>query len=201
MFLSVVRTAAERDVQTLLHHLSNKLLDSFTDSHTSRRSKLALLAKLQWTTAPLAPRVVEAALEFLLEEPEPLVEVRAETAGVRAGRQLADATATCFCLNTPSTRARLLCVCTSVARDMVKAVHNRFVGRSKTFHLMDFDESFIAARESVACAVQDMDDRLQRAAYNRALHQLPTVKEPMVILNPTKKSHVLLHMLTMQKIK
>ncbi|XP_051274624.1 uncharacterized protein LOC127373826 [Dicentrarchus labrax] len=197
MFLSVIRPKAEQHVQTFLRHLSNKLLDSFVGSHTSKRSKLALLAKLQQTTEPLAPQVVDTALEFLLDEPEPLAEVRtsqtqsaswdsslasalrtrAEAASAHTGQQLAEAVATCFCLNTFFTKARLLCICTSAARDMVKAVYKRFVDRSKTFNLMDFDESSISARESVVCAVQDIEDRVQSAAYSWALHQLE--RKPM----------------------
>lgn len=213
MFLSVIRPKAEQDIQTFLRHLSNKLLDSFAGSHTSKRSKLALLAKLQRTTAPLAPQVVETALERLLDEPEPLAEVRtsqtqgavasgnsslasalrnrAEAASAQTGKQLADAAATCFCLNTSFTKASLLCICTPVARDMVKAIYKRFVDRSKTFHLMDFDESFITARESAICAIQDMDDGAQGTAYNWARHQLFTEKDPMVILSPAKRVIIL----------
>ncbi len=213
MFLSVIRPKAEHDVQTFLRHLSNKLLDSFAGSHTSKRSKLALLDKLQRTTAPLVTQVVETALEFLLDEPEPFAEVRtsqtpaavasrnsslasarrnrAEAASTQTGKQLADAAATCFCLNTSFTKARLLCICTPVARDMVKAIYKRFVDRSKTFHLMDFDESFIAARESVICAIQDMDDRVHSAACKWALHQLCTEKDPMVIPSHTKRVLIL----------
>lgn len=211
MFLSIIRPKAEQDAQTFLCHLSNKLLNSFTGSHTSKRSKLALLAKLQRTTAPLVPHVVETALKYLLDEP--LVEVRsshtpgaevsgdsslasalrngAEAASAQIGKQLADAAATCFCLNTSFTKARLLRMCTSVAWDMVKAIYKRFVVRSKTFHLMDFDESFITAREGVIWAIQDMDHRARSAAYNWAVYQRFTEKDPMVILNPAER--VIIH--------
>ncbi|XP_044033510.1 uncharacterized protein LOC122867165 isoform X2 [Siniperca chuatsi] len=200
MFLPVIHPKAEQDVQTFLCHLSNKLLKSFAGSNTSKRSQLALLAKLQRTTAPLVPQVVETALKFFLDEPEPLVGVRTsqtqdadasrvsslacaqtnrvEAASAQIGKQLADAAATCFCLNTSFTKACLLRICTSVARDMVKAIYKRFVDRSKTFHLMDFDESFITARESVICAIQDMDDRVLSAAISGARHRLFTEKDP-----------------------
>ncbi|KAI3364893.1 hypothetical protein L3Q82_001076 [Scortum barcoo] len=200
MFLSIIRPKAEQDVRTFLHHLSNKLLDSFAGFHTSKCSKLALLAKLHQTMAPLAAQVVETALEFLLGEPEQLVEVRtsqtqgpivgrnsslapfmrnrAEAASAQTGKQLADAASTCFCLNTSFTQASLLCICTSVAQDMVKAIYRRFVDRSKTFHLMNFDESFVIARRSAVWAIQDMVYRAQSAANNRA-HQSLTETSPM----------------------
>ena len=61
--VKVIHPEAVQDVQTFLCHLSNKLFNSFAGSHTSKRSKLALLAMLQQTTAPLLPQF-------------PLVEVR-----------------------------------------------------------------------------------------------------------------------------
>lgn len=204
MFLSVFRPKAEKDVRTFLQHLSNNLLNSFTGSHSSRRSKRALLAKLQRTTAALVPEVIGTALRFLLDEPEPLVEVkpsqtqgptvsrdsssasdlgkRAEDASNEIGKQLADATASCFCLVTSFTKARLLHSCTSVAQNMVKAIYKRFVDRSKSFHLLDFDESFVAAGENIIYVVQDMDNRVRAAAYSWALRQLVFVKNAVVIL-------------------
>lgn len=197
MFLSVIRPKAEQDAWIFLCHLSNKLLSSFTGSHTSKCVKLALFTKLQQTTIPLLPQVVDIALKFLLDEPEPLVEVkpsevplesrdfsltsdlrgRTKAASTHIGTLLAEAAATCFCLDTSFTRARLLRICTSVAWDMVKAIYKRFLNRSKAFHLMDFDESFFIAREGVICAIQDMDDRVQSAP----LHLLSTEEEPVVI--------------------
>ncbi|XP_026207106.1 uncharacterized protein LOC113156279 [Anabas testudineus] len=195
MFLSVFRPKAEQDAWIFLCHLSNKLLSSFTGSHTSKCVKLALFTKLQQTTIPLLPQVVDIALKFLLDEPEPLVEVkpsevplesrdfsltsdlrsRTKAASTHIGTLLAEAAATCFCLDTSFTRARLLRICTSVAWDMVKAIYKRFLNRSKAFHLMDFDESFFIAREGVICAIQDMDDRVQSAP----LHLLSTEEEPV----------------------
>lgn len=183
MFLSVFRPKAEQDVQTFLRHLSNKLLTSFSGSLTSHRSKLALLVKLQHTTAPLVPQLLDAALNFLLDGGEAGVTAssltsaltdRAKAASAHTGKQLADAAATCFCLNTSHTRARLLRICTSVSRDMVRAVYKRFDERSKTFHLMDFDESFIIAREAVICAIKDMDDRAQTTGLSSSLRRAPS---------------------------
>ncbi|XP_042253797.1 uncharacterized protein LOC121887216 isoform X1 [Thunnus maccoyii] len=198
MFLSIFLPKAEKDVQTFLRHLSNKLLISFTGCHSSRRSKLALFTKLQRTTAPLVSVVMETALRFLLDKPEPLAEVkpsqtwdptvsmdsnlastlgnRAEAASAEIGKQLADTTASCFCLVTSFTKAHLLHICTPVARNMVKAIYKRFDDLSKSFHLLDFDESFVTAGESIVCAVQDMDDRVRAAAYSWALHQLVSVR-------------------------
>lgn len=73
---------------------------------------------------------------------------------------------------------------------MVIAIYKRFVDRSKTFHLTDFDESFIAAREAVVCAIQDMDDGAQSAAFKWALQQLE--KSPEVITSPAKRGMTLL---------
>lgn len=166
MFLSVFCPKAEQNTQTFLCPLPNKLLASFSGCHTIQHSKLALLVKLQQTTAPLVPQLQDAALNFLLDDGEagvrasPLTD-RAEAASAHAGKQLVDAAAMCFCLNTSHSRARLLPICTSVSWDMVRAIFKRFEECSKTFRLMDFDESFFTAREAVVCAVQDMDDRAQ----------------------------------------
>lgn len=193
MFLSMIRPKAETDVWIFLWHLSNKLLSSFTGSHTSNRTKRALLTKLHWTTLGVLPQIVDTILRFLPDESKPLGEVRSPfesgdwsstAAGSRMkavssliGQPLADAAATCFCLNTSFTKARLLCICTSLAEDMVKAIHKRSLDRSRTFHLMDFDQSFFTAREGVICAVENMGGRVQRA---EGLNQLST--DTMVIL-------------------
>ncbi|XP_018543477.1 uncharacterized protein LOC108890899 [Lates calcarifer] len=130
MFLSVIRPKAEQDVWTFLGHLSNKLLSSFTDAHTSKQAKLALLTKLHFATRPLVTQMVDIALQFLLDEPEPVVEVkrsqtggsvesrdssltsalrnRSEAASAEIGRLLADTAASCFCLNTSFIKARLV---------------------------------------------------------------------------------------------
>ncbi|KAM7371242.1 hypothetical protein PAMP_010729 [Pampus punctatissimus] len=180
MFLSIFCPKAEKIVLTFLLDLSNELLNSFTGSHSSRLSKRALITKLQHTTEPLVKKVMGTALRFLLDEPEPqthgptvsrnssLASVlgnRAEATSAEIGKQLADTTVSCFCLVTSFTKARLLHICTSVAQKMVKAIYKRFVDRFKSFHLLDFDESFIIAGESIIFAVQDMDNRVQ------ALHQ------------------------------
>lgn len=152
-----------------------------------QHSKLALLVKLQQTTAPLVPQLLDAALNFLLDDGEAGVRAspltaRAEAASAHAGKQLADAAATCFCLNTSHSRARLLLIYTSVSWDMVRAVFKRFEECSKTFRHMDFDESFVTAREAAFCAVKDMDDRAQSAADNWSLQQLeksPEVKSSL----------------------
>ncbi|KAM7382175.1 hypothetical protein PAMA_012843 [Pampus argenteus] len=196
MFLSIFCPKAEKTVLTFLLDLSNELLNSFTGSHSSKRSKRALITKLQHTTEPLVKEVMGTALRFLLDEPEPLSEVnssqtqgpaasrnsslasvlgnRAEAAGAEIGKQLADTTVSCFCLVTSFTKARLLHICTSVAQKMVKAIYKRFVVRSESFHLLDFDESFIIAEDSIIFAVRDMDKRV------RALHQLVSVKNTVV---------------------
>lgn len=201
MFLSTFHPKAEQVVRNFLGHLSNSLLSSCTGFHTSKRSKLALLIKLQQRTAPLVPQVVDTALEFLLWEPP--VEVgpshgeqaissknsglastgrtTAKAAGSRIGKLLADAAATCFCLNTCYSRAHLLCTCTSVAQNMVRAIYKRFVSRSNSFHLLDFDESFVTARKAVICAMRNMDGREQRAASSRPLSQRSSETELMVI--------------------
>ncbi|TMS21848.1 hypothetical protein E3U43_012113 [Larimichthys crocea] len=192
MFLSVICPKAQQDVQAFFHQLSKKLLDTTTSTRTGKRTKLALFAKFQRTTAPLVPQVVKTALEFLLHKPEPLVEVRtSQTAGAacnsgsslafilksrakaaspQIGKQLADTLGTCPSLNRTLTKARLLSICTAVAFDIVKAIYKRFSDHSKTFHIMDFDGSFIIG-PYVICAIQDMDDRARHAANRRTPRQ------------------------------
>lgn len=181
MFLSVFCPKAEQNIPTFLRHLPNKLLASFSGCHTIQHSKLALLVKLQQTTAPLVPQLLDAALNFLLDDGEAGVRAspltaRAEAASAHAGKRLADAAATCFCLNTSHSRARLLLIYTSVSWDMVRAVFKRFKECFKTFQLMDFDESFI------------MDDRAQSAVGNWTLQQLE--KSPEVKLSLHTVTHL-----------
>ncbi|XP_047465578.1 uncharacterized protein LOC125022722 [Mugil cephalus] len=191
MFLSTFHPKAEQVVRSFLGHLSNSLLSSCTGFHTSKRSKLALLIKLQQTTAPLVMQTVDTALEFLLcvspvevrpsHAEQPITSknsslasagrTRAKAAGSQIGKQLADAVATCFCLNTCYSRAHLLCTCTSVAQNMVKAIYKRFVSRSKSFYLLDFDESFVTARQAVICAMDSMDGRERRTAISCPLSE------------------------------
>lgn len=202
MLLSIIRPKAEQDVLMHLCPLSNKLLSSFTSSYTSKCDKLRLLTRLQRTTQPLLPQVVDIALKFLLDELEPPVEARtaeaplesgefsstsalesrAQAASTDVGKLLADAAATCFCLNTSFTKAHLLHICTSVASDMVQAIYRRCFHRCETFKLLDFDESFFVARESVVCTVQDMEDRVRSAVNRWTPRQLSPETDPEVIL-------------------
>lgn len=92
----------------------------------------------------------------------------AEAARAHAGEHLADTATICFCLKTSLTRVHLLQICTPVSRDMVLAVYKRSADRSKTFHLMNFDECPITAREAAVYANQAMDDEAQSAADNLA---------------------------------
>ncbi|XP_065806038.1 uncharacterized protein [Labrus bergylta] len=194
MFLSVIRSKAEQDVRVCLLQLSNQLLLSSVSSDTGTRFKLALITKLQRATEPLVPQVVQTALSLLLKDPDPRVEdsttqnqgeirdsdlrLKTEASSAVIGRQLADAAASCFCLKTSFSKAGLLRVCTAVSRDIVRAVFKRFTERSRSFHLLDFDQSFFTARESVLAIVHDMmDDRLQRDALSWEMHQVCTQKE------------------------
>lgn len=211
MFLSVICPKAQQDVQAFFHQLSKKLLDTTTSTRTGKRTKLALFAKFQRTTAPLVPQVVKTALEFLLHKPEPLVEVRtsqmagaacnsgsslafilksrAKAASPQIGKQLADTLGTCPSLNRTLTKARLLSICTAVAFDIVKAIYKRFSDHSKTFHIMDFDGSFIIG-PYVICAIQDMDDRARHAANRRTPRQ---DKKNCTVIRKNRHTPVLPH--------
>jgi len=189
LFLSVFRPQAEQCVKTSISQLCNRLLSSFIGFHTTRRAKVTLFTKIEQTIEPLVPEVTETALKFLLDVPPDKVKPRrlasalrnrAVAAGAHIGKLLADAAAKCFCQATSAKRARLLHVCTSVARNMVKAIYKRFVNRSKSFNLMDFDESSVIARKATVFAIHDMEERARSAASSLALDQLFTEEEPAV---------------------
>lgn len=180
MFLTIIRSRAEQDVGILLLHLSNKMLISYVASDTGTRYKRALVTKLQRKTQPLAPQVAQTVLDLLLDDPDPRVEdesqgiveimdsylrTRMEASCALIGQQLADAAASCFCLQTCSFKDRLLSFCMTESWRIITAVYRRFAEGSRSFHLLDFDESFFTARESVLDVVNDMmEDRLQNAA-------------------------------------
>lgn len=44
---------------------------------------------------------------------------------------------------------------------MVEAIYNRLEEHSKSFKLLDYDESFFSAREGIISAIQDMEDKEQ----------------------------------------
>ncbi|KAL7375905.1 hypothetical protein ABVT39_026259 [Epinephelus coioides] len=58
----------------------------------------------------------------------------------------------------------LLCVCTTTARFMVKAIYERFDKHFKSFRLKDHDESCYTATEAVISAIKDMDCEMQSDA-------------------------------------
>ncbi|XP_032379513.1 uncharacterized protein LOC116694130 isoform X2 [Etheostoma spectabile] len=66
----------------------------------------------------------------------------------------------------------LLCVCTKDAQSMVEAIYNRFDKCSRSFKLMDYDESYYNSREGVISAIQDMDHEVQTDAPSQAHFQL-----------------------------
>ncbi|XP_034564104.1 uncharacterized protein LOC117830199 [Notolabrus celidotus] len=196
MLLPIIRSRAEQDVRALLLQLSNKLLASFLDPNTGTRFKRALITKLQRTTQPLVPQVVKTALDVLLGEPGPHMEVMTpqsqgntvttdsdlrtliETSSVLIGQQLADAAASCFCLRTVFFKDRLQQFCTSESRRIVTAIYERFLVRSICFRLLDFDESVFTARKRVLIVAQYMmEDRLQGATQSREPFQRVTERE------------------------
>lgn len=173
MFLAVFHPKTEQVIHRFLRHLSKKLLTSCPSAYISQHSRLALVSKLQRTTAPLVPQLMETTLDLLLNGLESIMEVsqpqgtysswtsalrdKAEAASADIGRQLTNAVATCFSPNMPL--RHLLQVCTSVSKNLVNTMYKRFLARSKTFHLMDFDESSIIARETVISTIQEMTRR------------------------------------------
>ncbi|XP_044040439.1 uncharacterized protein LOC122870377 [Siniperca chuatsi] len=161
MFVSVVRPAAEEDVQTFLPSLHSKLLRIFGGIQITSRplsagdAKPAELLELEHSAARLVPEVVETALKFLLKEPERGNKIEAASAEI--GKLLTNSAAPCLSQFGSVSKTLLLRVCTIAAQFMVKAIYKRFDARSKSFHQMYYDESFFSARDGVISAIQDMD--------------------------------------------
>ncbi|XP_067432480.1 uncharacterized protein [Thunnus thynnus] len=166
MFVTVFRPKAEEAVRTYLLSLFSKLLKYFggscIPSISSGDAKPGELLELQQSTAPVIQEMINTTLKFLLEEPESADQI--EAASVEVGRLLSDSAAPCLPQYGPLSAAPLLAVCTIAARFMVKSILKDFDHHSKTFHIMDYDDSLFSARENVIFAIQDMDNRVQTAA-------------------------------------
>ncbi|XP_067460918.1 uncharacterized protein [Thunnus thynnus] len=106
--------------------------------------------------------VINTTLKFLLEEPESADQI--EAAIIEVGRLLSDSAAPFLPQYGPLSAAPLLRVCTLAPRFMVKSILKDFDHHSKTFLIMDYDDSLFSARENVIFAIQDMDNRVQTAA-------------------------------------
>ena len=163
MFSSVIRPAAEEDVQTFLPLLHSKLLRICQRS--TGDAKPAEL--LEQSTAALVPEVVDTALKFLLEEPERENKIKAASAEI--AKLLMHSAASCLSQFGPVSKDLLRRPCHIGARCMVKAIYKRFDEHSKSFHLMDYDESYYSATEGVISAVQDMDHEVQTDTSSQAV--------------------------------
>ncbi|XP_067454439.1 uncharacterized protein [Thunnus thynnus] len=165
MFVTVLRPKAEEAVRKYLPSLFSKLLKYFGGSRipsvSSGDAKPGEL-ELHQSTAPVIQEVVNTTLKFLLEEPESADQI--EAASIEVGRLLSDSAAPCLPQYGPLSAAPLLGVCTIAARFIVKSIFKEFENHSRTFHIMDYDDSLFCARENVLFAIQDMDNRVQTAA-------------------------------------
>ncbi len=181
MFVSVVHSGAEEDVQTFLPALHSKLLKVFggiqiTSSPLSAGdAKPAELLELEQNAAPLVPVVVDTALKFFLEELEQ--ENKSEGASAEIGKLLSNSADPCLSQFGRIAETFLLEICTVAARVMVKAIYKRFDECSKSFHQKDYDESTFSARDTVISAIQHMDREGQTAATSQAHCQLCTSEE------------------------
>ncbi|XP_039997467.1 uncharacterized protein LOC120797680 [Xiphias gladius] len=161
MFVSVVRPAAEEEVRNLLPSLHSKLLGILCGIQTTIGSlsagdtKPTELLALEESTAPQVPEVLETTLKFFLEEPER--ENKSEAASAEIGKLLANSVAPCLSQFGSGSASLMLGICTVGARSMVKAIYKTAVNRSRSFHQMDYDQSFFSAREGVISAIQDME--------------------------------------------
>ncbi|XP_042255796.1 uncharacterized protein LOC121888391 [Thunnus maccoyii] len=179
MFVTVFRPKAEKAVRTYLPSLFSKLLKYFGGSRippvSSGDAKTGQHLELQQSTAPVIQEVINTTLKFLLEEPESADQI--EAASIVVGRLLSDSAAPCLPQYGPLSAAPLLGVCTIAARFMVRSIFKEFDHHSRTFHIMDYDDSLFSAREDVIFAIQDMDNRMQTAAC-RPQPQLRTLEGP-----------------------
>nr|XP_020479177.1 uncharacterized protein LOC109973730 [Monopterus albus] len=172
MFLSVLRPAAEQAVHTCLPRLNRKLLRVFSVTPitsgplSDEDTKAVALMELEQVTAALVPELVDTVLKFLLDKPEQ--ENQSEAASAEIGKLLANSAAACLCQFGSVPVMPLLDVCTMAAQRMVKAIYKRYVDRSRSFHLMDYDESSFVAREGVISAIQDMDYTVETDTSSQA---------------------------------
>ncbi|XP_034735879.1 uncharacterized protein LOC117949603 [Etheostoma cragini] len=176
MFVSIVHPKAEKVAQTFLSALHRKMLQIFWDIQTAsgpvsaEDAKPAELMELEQSAAALIPEVVDTALKFLLEDPER--ENKSKAASAEIGKLLTNSAFPCLSRSGSVSETLLLGVCTKEAQSMVEAIYNRFDKCSRSFKLMDYDESYYDSREGVISAIQDMDHEVQTDAPSQAHFQL-----------------------------
>ncbi|XP_065808438.1 uncharacterized protein [Labrus bergylta] len=190
MFITVIRPEAEKDVEPLLTALFSMLLKVFADDESAGEPKRAEVLLLEKQPALLEPEVVETILKFLLEEPES--QNKAEAAGAEIGKLLAESAAPHLAAFGSFPRDLNLSVCTAAASSMVQTVYERFNESCKSFRLMDYDMSFLTARESVIRAVEEMEAAAADKALRHHLHISEGLKEPGQegVENPPQEQYV-----------
>ncbi|XP_061884416.1 uncharacterized protein LOC133635339 isoform X3 [Entelurus aequoreus] len=158
MFLLVVCPKAEEEVEWFLGKLFNRLQSALRRSTLSMTKRLILLSQLHRYTDHLAKGVVERAVRLFLDKQEPGSDAetrRHEVARMEIVSMLAQALSCCTWLSPHIAEDHLLHLCTLTVREMIQSMFAVFAENFENF-LMNFDESFLAPRDSIKKAIDDL---------------------------------------------
>ncbi|XP_078114085.1 uncharacterized protein LOC144522689 [Sander vitreus] len=145
MFVSVIHPEAERDVQTFLPALHSKLLKIF--------------GGIQIASYLLAA-----------EDAKPAEFLEFEQSAAALVPEVVD-TALKFLLEEPEQVMKSEAASAEIGKHQISPIY-RFDKCSKSFKLIDYDESYYHATEGVISAIQDMDYEVQTDASSQAHHHL-----------------------------
>ncbi|XP_072770751.1 uncharacterized protein [Nerophis lumbriciformis] len=158
MFLLVVCPKAEEEVEWFLRHLFNRLQSALrTSTIISMTKRLMLLSQFHRCTDHLVKGVVERVVCLFLDKQEPGsdAEMRHEVARIEIVSMLAYTLSCCSWLSPHIAEDHLLHLCTLMVREMIQSMLAGFAEYLENF-LLNFDESFLAPRDSIKRAINDL---------------------------------------------
>ncbi|XP_061740010.1 uncharacterized protein LOC133540943 [Nerophis ophidion] len=158
MFLSAVRPKAEEEVELLLRSLFNRLQSALGSSTISMIKRIMIHSQFHRSTFHLVKEVVECVVCLFLHKQEPGSDTETrwhEAARMEIVCMLAHALSCCSWLRPYIAEDHLFHLCTLTAREMTESILAGFAEYLENFPLY-FDESFLAPRDSIARAINDL---------------------------------------------
>ncbi|KAM9805409.1 uncharacterized protein LOC133160568 [Syngnathus typhle] len=165
-FWMLLLPQAERDTEAFLSQLCNKLLRLLNKTQMTMAERLHLCPLFHSaTTRSLVLRIIETALNKLLEELEPSAEEksisatlpqRSANASKAIGMMLVNALGPIPVLRQYVPQGQLWCFCIAAACDITQSLFQKFVEGSVSYDTMDYDGTFVTARSSVLSAIVQM---------------------------------------------
>ncbi|XP_049586950.1 uncharacterized protein [Syngnathus scovelli] len=156
---------AERDTEDFLSQLCNKLLMLLNKTQMTMAERLDLCPLFHSATRSLVRRIIETALDKLLEALEPPAKEktisgtllqRSANASKAIGMMLVNALGPIPVLRQYVAQGHLCCFCAAAACDITKSLFQKFVESSVNYNTMDYDGTFVTSRNSVLSAIVQM---------------------------------------------